>query len=91
MGVPITFLKKHNPDVVGITGYISHVNIIKDYAKQVKDFDSKIKVVVGEAKEQLKEEREVALKYQKLRDENKIKPLGKGRSAKWGKISLSNI
>lgn len=28
---------------------------------------------------------------QKLRDENKIKPLGKGRSAKWRKISLSNI
>lgn len=28
---------------------------------------------------------------QKLRDENKIKPLGKGRSAKWRRISLSNI
>lgn len=28
---------------------------------------------------------------QKLRDENKIKPLGKGRSAKWKKNSLSNI
>lgn len=28
---------------------------------------------------------------QKLRDENKIKPLGKGRSAKWRKVSLSNI
>jgi len=41
------FLKKHNPDVVGITGYISHVNIIKDYAKQVKEFDSNIKVIVG--------------------------------------------
>ena len=31
------FLKKHKPDVVGITGYISHVNIIKDYARQVKE------------------------------------------------------
>ncbi len=28
---------------------------------------------------------------QKLRDERKIKPLGKGRSAKWRKISFSNI
>ncbi len=28
---------------------------------------------------------------QKLRDENKIKPLGKGRSAKWRKTSFSNI
>ena len=28
---------------------------------------------------------------QKLRDENKIKPLGKGRSAKWRKVSAGNI
>ncbi len=41
------FLKKYQPDVVGITGYISHVNIIKNYAKQVKEFNSNIKVLVG--------------------------------------------
>ncbi len=41
------FLEKHKPDVVGLTGYIAHVNVIKDYAKQVKDYDSNIRVVVG--------------------------------------------
>ena len=41
------FLKKYKPDVVGITGYISHVNIIKDYARQVKEYDKNIKVLVG--------------------------------------------
>ena len=41
------FLEKHRPDIVGITGYISHVNIIKDYAKQVKAYDPSIKVIVG--------------------------------------------
>ncbi len=41
------FLEKHHPDVVGLTGYIAHVNIIKDYASQIKAYDSNIKVVVG--------------------------------------------
>lgn len=41
------FLEKYKPDVVGLTGYIAHVNVIKDYAKQVKDYDSNIRVVVG--------------------------------------------
>ena len=41
------FLKKYQPDVVGITGYISHVNVIKDYAKQVKEYNKKIKVLIG--------------------------------------------
>lgn len=41
------FLKKYNPDVVGITGYISHVNIIKEYARQIKKYDSNIKIIVG--------------------------------------------
>lgn len=41
------FLKKYNPDVVGITGYIAHVNIIKKYAEEVKKYNSKIKVLVG--------------------------------------------
>ena len=25
------FLKKYNPDVIGFTGYISHINVIKEY------------------------------------------------------------
>ena len=41
------FLDKYKPDVVGITGYISHVNIIKNYAKQIKDYDRNIKTIVG--------------------------------------------
>lgn len=41
------FLKLHNPDVVGISGYISHVNIMKDYAKQVKEYNPAIKTVIG--------------------------------------------
>ena len=41
------FLDKYRPDVVGITGYISHVNIIKNYAKQIKDYDRNIKTIVG--------------------------------------------
>ena len=41
------FLEKYKPDVVGITGYIAHVNIIKDYARQIKEYDKDIKVIVG--------------------------------------------
>ena len=41
------FLDKYKPDVVGMTGYISHVNVIKEYAKQVKEFDTNIKTIVG--------------------------------------------
>ena len=41
------FLKKYKPDVVGITGYIAHVNVIKDYALEVKKYDKNIKVIVG--------------------------------------------
>lgn len=41
------FVEKYRPDVVGITGYISHVNIMKDYARQVKQFDSGIKTIIG--------------------------------------------
>lgn len=41
------FLEKYKPEVVGLTGYISHVNILKDYARQVKDYAPDIKVVVG--------------------------------------------
>lgn len=41
------FLKKHQPDVVGLTGYIAHVNVIKDYAKQIKAYDKTLPVIVG--------------------------------------------
>lgn len=41
------FLEKYQPDVVGLTGYISHVNVIKEYAAQVKAYNKDIKVVVG--------------------------------------------
>lgn len=41
------FIKKYKPDVVGITGYIAHVNIIKNYAKEIKEYNKNIKVLVG--------------------------------------------
>lgn len=41
------FLKKYKPEVVGITGYIAHVNIIRQYAREVKAYDNRIKVMVG--------------------------------------------
>lgn len=41
------FIEIHEPDVVGITGYISHVGIMKAYAKEIKVVNSKIKVVIG--------------------------------------------
>lgn len=41
------FLEKHKPDVVGVTGYIAHVNIIKDYARQVKEYSKDITTIVG--------------------------------------------
>ncbi|TYQ14876.1 UNVERIFIED_CONTAM: radical SAM superfamily enzyme YgiQ (UPF0313 family) [Acetivibrio alkalicellulosi] len=41
------FVKKFNPDVLGITGYISHVGVIKDYAKKIKLCSKDIKVLVG--------------------------------------------
>lgn len=41
------FIHKHKPDVVGITGYIAHVNIIKGYAEEIKKTDSDCRVIVG--------------------------------------------
>lgn len=41
------FLKLHTPELVGITGYISHIGVMKSLAKQTKAFDSSIKVGVG--------------------------------------------
>ncbi len=41
------FIKEYNPDVVGMSGYITHVNVIKDYAKRIKTVNPDCKVVVG--------------------------------------------
>ena len=41
------FLKKYEPDVVCFTAYITHVNVIKDYAKHVKDYNKNMITVVG--------------------------------------------
>lgn len=41
------FLKEFDPDVVGMSGYISHVNIIKKYADRIKALKPNCKVVVG--------------------------------------------
>ena len=41
------FLKKYKPDVVGLTGYIAHVNVIKKYAEEIKKYNKNIKVLVG--------------------------------------------
>lgn len=41
------YIKKHRPDLVGITGYISHVNIIKSYAEEIKNIIPGCVVVAG--------------------------------------------
>jgi radical SAM superfamily enzyme YgiQ (UPF0313 family) len=41
------FVTLHKPDVVGITAYISHVNVVKQYAAEIKGVDPKISVIVG--------------------------------------------
>ena len=41
------FIKKYKPQVVGITSYIAHINIVKKYAKEIKATDSFCKVIVG--------------------------------------------
>jgi len=41
------FIHKHQPEIVGITGYISHIGVIKEYARQIKALDSDIKICVG--------------------------------------------
>ena len=41
------FLKKFRPDAVGISGYISHINIMKGLAKQVKAFNPEIVTIIG--------------------------------------------
>ena len=41
------FIKKYQPDVVGMGGYITHVNVIKEYAARIKDLRPECKVIVG--------------------------------------------
>lgn len=41
------FVELYNPDMVGITGYISHIGIIKEYARSIKLLNKSIKVAVG--------------------------------------------
>ncbi|MHB1484921.1 MAG: B12-binding domain-containing radical SAM protein [Saccharofermentanales bacterium] len=45
---PVEFIiRLHNPDAVGLTGYISHIGVIKSYAAGIKSVDPKIKVIAG--------------------------------------------
>lgn len=41
------FIKRNNPDIVGITGYISHIGCMKEYAKRIKHINPTIKIAVG--------------------------------------------
>lgn len=41
------FLKKYNPDIAGFTGYITHINVIKEYSRITKKYNSNIKTIVG--------------------------------------------
>ncbi|MFZ7101464.1 MAG: B12-binding domain-containing radical SAM protein [Peptococcaceae bacterium] len=41
------FIAGYRPEVVGITGYISHINVIREYAATIKKCNPEIKVIVG--------------------------------------------
>ncbi|PAB60251.1 B12-binding domain-containing radical SAM protein [Anaeromicrobium sediminis] len=41
------FIKKYNPTLVAFTGYISHVNIIKNYAREIKFIKKDTYIAVG--------------------------------------------
>ncbi|NYB73252.1 cobalamin B12-binding domain-containing protein [Sedimentibacter hydroxybenzoicus DSM 7310] len=41
------YIKKHNPNIVGITSYIAHVNVVKNYAKEIKQVNPSCKVAIG--------------------------------------------
>ena len=41
------FVRLHNPDVVGFSGYISHVNILRNYAREVKLTNPRIYTIIG--------------------------------------------
>ncbi len=40
-------LSRRQTDIVGLTGYISHINIIKEYAQTIKSHNPQIKVAIG--------------------------------------------
>jgi radical SAM superfamily enzyme YgiQ (UPF0313 family) len=41
------FIHEFEPQLVGITGYISHIGIMKEYARRIKKIDENILVAVG--------------------------------------------
>ena len=41
------FIREFHPQLVGITGYISHIGIMKEYAQRIKRVDENILVAVG--------------------------------------------
>lgn len=41
------FISKYMPDVVGMTSYITHIHIVKEYARVAKNINPECKVVVG--------------------------------------------
>lgn len=40
-------IREYNPDIIGITGYITHVGLIRDYARRIKDVLPKSLVIIG--------------------------------------------
>lgn len=40
-------IRKDAPDIVGITGYISHVGVVKEYARKIKKIDASIIICAG--------------------------------------------
>lgn len=41
------YLKKYNPQVVAVTAYIAHVNVVNEYARIIKGFNPAIRTIVG--------------------------------------------
>ena len=41
------FIQKHRPDFVGMSGYITHVNVIKDYARRIKRIQGDCRIIIG--------------------------------------------
>lgn len=41
------FIKKHKPQIVALTGYITHVNTIKEYCRTIKDISPACTTIVG--------------------------------------------
>ncbi|MDL2308597.1 cobalamin-dependent protein [Bacteroidales bacterium OttesenSCG-928-C03] len=41
------FIEKHKPEVVCLTGYITHNNILKELCKEIKQINSNITTIVG--------------------------------------------